>query len=240
MEPVDSLGFIGRNPRDEENVYIATGDSGNGMTHGTIASMLITDLIQGRDNAWQALYDPSRKTLKAAPSFVAENANAVGQMVKDWGRPREVDDADTLGGVYASGMHRAMESRREKLGLSLPRLALRLRGAHSERPDDQTARTRCGGTMTFNPKSTVKVAGHPIHPMLIPFPIAFFVATFAADLAFWQTSNPAWAIATVWLLSAGLVMAALAAVAGLTDVLVDWSWPVSPEWGLNTSILKTP
>jgi uncharacterized membrane protein len=75
--------------------------------------------------------------------------------------------------------------------------------------------------MTFNPKSTAKVAGHPIHPMLITFPIAFFVATFAADLAFWQTSNPAWVIATVWLLGAGLVMAALAAVAGLTDVLGD-------------------
>src|SRR2546430_17554956 len=37
MEPVDGLAFIGRNPGDEANVYIATGDSGNGMTHGTIA-----------------------------------------------------------------------------------------------------------------------------------------------------------------------------------------------------------
>src|SRR6185436_14306774 len=40
MEPVDSLAFIGRNPGDD-NVYIATGDSGNGMTHGTIAGLLI-------------------------------------------------------------------------------------------------------------------------------------------------------------------------------------------------------
>jgi uncharacterized membrane protein len=75
--------------------------------------------------------------------------------------------------------------------------------------------------MTSNPRSTAQVAGHPVHPMLIPFPIAFFVATFAADLAFWQTRNPAWADATIWLLGAGLVMAALAAVAGLTDVLGD-------------------
>jgi uncharacterized membrane protein len=70
-----------------------------------------------------------------------------------------------------------------------------------------------------NPKSTASIAGHPIHPMLIPFPIAFFVATFVSDLVYWQTSNAAWATAAIWLLGAGLVMAALAAVAGLTDVL---------------------
>ena len=72
-----------------------------------------------------------------------------------------------------------------------------------------------------NPKSTAQIAGHPIHPMLIPFPIAFFVSTFVADLVFWQTHSEAWATATIWLLGAGLVMAALAALAGLTDVLGD-------------------
>jgi glycine/D-amino acid oxidase-like deaminating enzyme len=44
METVDGLAFIGRNP-GERNIYIATGDSGNGMTHGTIAGLLLTDLI---------------------------------------------------------------------------------------------------------------------------------------------------------------------------------------------------
>src|SRR5262245_24678062 len=72
-----------------------------------------------------------------------------------------------------------------------------------------------------NPKSTASIAGHPIHPMLIPFPIAFFVATFVCDLAYWQSSNAGWATATRWLLGAGLVMAALAAIAGLTDVLAE-------------------
>ena len=72
-----------------------------------------------------------------------------------------------------------------------------------------------------NPRSTASIAGHPIHPMLIPFPIAFFVGTFACDLVYWQTSNSAWAAATPWLLGAGLVMAALAAVMGLIDVFGD-------------------
>ena len=68
MEPVDGLAFIGRNPLDQENVYTVTGDSGKGMTHGTIAGMLITDLILGRHNAWAALYDPGRVTLRASAS----------------------------------------------------------------------------------------------------------------------------------------------------------------------------
>jgi len=70
-----------------------------------------------------------------------------------------------------------------------------------------------------NPQSTAKIASHPIHPMLIPFPIAFFIATFVCDLVYWQSGNAAWANATIWLLGAGIVMAALAAVAGLIDVI---------------------
>ena len=70
-----------------------------------------------------------------------------------------------------------------------------------------------------NPMSTAKIAGHPLHPMIIPFPIVFFVTTFVCDVVFWQTGNAAWATASLWLLGAGLVMAALAALAGLTDFL---------------------
>ncbi len=72
-----------------------------------------------------------------------------------------------------------------------------------------------------NPRSTAIIAGHPIHPMLIPFPIAFFIGTFLCDLVFWQTRSEAWAAATPWLLGAGLVMAALAAVMGVIDVFGD-------------------
>lgn len=70
-----------------------------------------------------------------------------------------------------------------------------------------------------NPRSTASIGGHPIHPMLIPFPIAFFVATLVCDIVFWRSGNAGWFTASVWLLGAGLVMAALAAVAGLIDVL---------------------
>jgi len=79
MEPVDGLAFIGRNPLDDDNVYIATGDSGQGMTHGTIAGMLLTDLIQGRQNKWEDLYNPSRIRVKALPEYAAENINVAEQ-----------------------------------------------------------------------------------------------------------------------------------------------------------------
>ena len=72
-----------------------------------------------------------------------------------------------------------------------------------------------------NPESTAQVAGHPIHPMLIPFPVAFLVATLVSDLVFLRTGNPGWATASLWLLGAALVMAALSAAAGLIDFLGD-------------------
>jgi glycine/D-amino acid oxidase-like deaminating enzyme/nitrite reductase/ring-hydroxylating ferredoxin subunit len=79
METVDGLAFIGRNPMDHNNVYAVTGDSGQGMTHGTIAGMLITDLILGRHNAWEPLYDPGRVTLRAVTDYVKENLNVASQ-----------------------------------------------------------------------------------------------------------------------------------------------------------------
>ena len=70
MEPIDSLAFIGLNPMGDNdddkinninsNIYIATGDSGNGMTHGTIAGIILSDLILQQQNKWSGLYNPSR------------------------------------------------------------------------------------------------------------------------------------------------------------------------------------
>jgi glycine/D-amino acid oxidase-like deaminating enzyme/nitrite reductase/ring-hydroxylating ferredoxin subunit len=83
MEPVDGLAFIGRNPMDHDNVFIATGDSGNGMTHGAIAGLLLTDLILGRENRWSSLYDPSRVKFGAAAEFAKETSNMAAQYL-DW------------------------------------------------------------------------------------------------------------------------------------------------------------
>src|SRR3569832_2354524 len=72
-----------------------------------------------------------------------------------------------------------------------------------------------------NPKSTAQVAGHPIHPMLIPFPIAGFVGTFLVDIALKSSGDEFWYRMGLWLLGVALIFAALAAVAGLVDVMGD-------------------
>ena len=78
IEPLDSMGYIGKNPGDK-NIFIVTGDSGNGMTHGTIAGILLTDLIFGRENPWEKLYSPSRISLKVTGDYIKEAANMAAQ-----------------------------------------------------------------------------------------------------------------------------------------------------------------
>jgi Rieske Fe-S protein len=95
METVDGLAFIGRNPLDADNVYVITGDSGMGMTHGTIGGMLITDLIQGRPNPWEELYAPARVRSGAAVEWVKENLNVALQF-KDWFTAGDVASIDQI------------------------------------------------------------------------------------------------------------------------------------------------
>lgn len=70
------------------------------------------------------------------------------------------------------------------------------------------------------PRSTAKIADHPIHPMLIPFPIVCFILVLILDIIY-SRGDTGVAEASTWILGFGLVMAALAAVAGLTDFLGD-------------------
>lgn len=75
--------------------------------------------------------------------------------------------------------------------------------------------------MSDNPnlRSTAQLAAHPIHPMLVPFPIACFVGTLVTDIAYWRTAQMMWADFSAWLLVIGMVMGVLAAIAGLIDFL---------------------
>jgi glycine/D-amino acid oxidase-like deaminating enzyme/nitrite reductase/ring-hydroxylating ferredoxin subunit len=95
IEPADGLAFIGRNPGLSENVFIATGDSGNGITHGVIAGMLIRDLILETPNEWAALYDPSRKPIRALREYARINLAVAGGYA-DWLRPGEVSALDEI------------------------------------------------------------------------------------------------------------------------------------------------
>jgi uncharacterized membrane protein len=71
----------------------------------------------------------------------------------------------------------------------------------------------------LNLRSTAQIAGHPIHPMLVPFPIVCFVGALITDVVYWRSAQMMWADFSAWLLAIGLVMGGLAAVAGLIDFL---------------------
>ena len=109
MEPADGPAYLGRNPLDERNVFIITGDSGNGMTHCTIGAMLIRDLIAGRDNPWTALYDPARKVRHGVSDFLGEQANTLAQY-GDWAKGGEVESTDQIatgqGAIINQGLHK--------------------------------------------------------------------------------------------------------------------------------------
>lgn len=107
METVDGLAFIGLNPMDGDNAYVVTGDSGMGLTHGTIAGQLITELIMGQPSRWAKLYSPSRKPLGALARFASENLNVASQY-GTWLTPGEVSSPEEVepgcGAIMRSGL----------------------------------------------------------------------------------------------------------------------------------------
>ena len=117
MEPVDGVAYIGRNPGDK-NVYVVTGDSGNGITHGILGGMLLIDLIAGRENPWAKLYDPSRKPLnpRALADYIAENANVAAQF-RDYVTPGSAKSVDEIkpgeGAVLRDGLKKIATYRDE-------------------------------------------------------------------------------------------------------------------------------
>jgi glycine/D-amino acid oxidase-like deaminating enzyme/nitrite reductase/ring-hydroxylating ferredoxin subunit len=110
LEPNDYLAYIGRNPDGAEHVWMATGDSGMGMTHGTIAGLLLGDLLQGKENRWAKLYDPKRVTLHHTElaTLAKENADVALQFV-DYVMPGQADVATIPKGegrVIRRGAHK--------------------------------------------------------------------------------------------------------------------------------------
>ena len=70
-----------------------------------------------------------------------------------------------------------------------------------------------------NPRSTARIGKYPMYPILVPFPIVCFVGTLLTDLTYWRTADMMWADFSAWLVTVGVVMGWLAALAGLIDFL---------------------
>src|SRR4051812_39312269 len=93
---------------------------------------------------------------------------------------------------------------------------MRHRAFYSQLDQDVWRRTMADD-LTKGVRSRASIMGHPIHPMIVPFPIAFLVGTLVSDIVFASNGDPFWAIMSKWLIVAALVMGAVAAVLGLTD-----------------------
>jgi len=108
LEPADGIAFIGKNPDGAPNIYLATGDSGQGMTHGTFAGMLLSDLILGIPNPFETLYDPKRVSPRAAVELARENLNVAAQF-RDYLTPGEISSADELAPGSGALMRRGLK-----------------------------------------------------------------------------------------------------------------------------------
>lgn len=119
MEPQDSIAFIGHNPGDNRNnIYIATGDSGNGITHGTIAGILLTDLILGKSNQWTALYDPSRKPRKV-PGTKSEEVEETQSQEAEKPTDQDEQENDKRSSSKSEEKMTSLENLKERQGIVL-------------------------------------------------------------------------------------------------------------------------
>ena len=105
LDTVDYCAFIGRNP-GSEHVYVATGDSGQGMTHGVVAGLLLKELIVAGQSPWQAVYDPARQPPKSLLNYVSENITAIKNFAEHL-MPAESTSVEELkpgqGGILSDG-----------------------------------------------------------------------------------------------------------------------------------------
>jgi glycine/D-amino acid oxidase-like deaminating enzyme/nitrite reductase/ring-hydroxylating ferredoxin subunit len=165
FETPDGLGLIGRAPGWRENVYVITGDSGMGMTHGTLGARLVADLILGRTNPYAGLYSPSRWMPGALRTLLGANLNMAGQYT-DWVTGGEVTSADDIppgqGAVVRSGVtklavYKDDEGREHALSAVCPHMG----GIVHWNPGEKTwdcpchgSRFKCSGDVIHGPAAT--------------------------------------------------------------------------------------
>jgi hypothetical protein len=153
LETIDYAGFIGRNPGNE-NVYVHTGDSGQGITHGAVGGLLNSALILGDDAKWAEVYAPSRKTPSAVGNLLKENVS-VGKNFAEYLAPGELSSTDDLkpghGAIVRRGLTKIAAYRDDAGQLYNRSAACTHIGCHLHRP-----------------AGTVRVMGRSLRSMAAP------------------------------------------------------------------------
>ena len=157
IEPADFLAHIGRSP-DVDHVFVCTGDSGNGLTHGTIAGLVIPTLMRGEEHPWAGIYDPKRSHMHALGTLVAEAARS-NLPYTDWLRGGDVSSVAEIepgeGAIVRKGLH-LIAAYRDEAGVCHMRSATcpHLRGVVHWNAGEKTWDCPCHGSR-FDPYGRV-------------------------------------------------------------------------------------
>jgi len=132
LNPIDFTSFTGRNP-GSSRVYVHTGDSGQGITHGVVGSLLLTGLIVDGQHPWTDIYDPARKPISAAGAFISENLTAVKNFA-EYVAPGELKSVEELkpgcGAIVRDGLKKVAAYRDKSGSLHLHSAACTHLGCH--------------------------------------------------------------------------------------------------------------
>ena len=150
FETPDGLGLIGRAPGGRDNEYVITGDSGMGLTHGTLGARLVADLVMGRANDLAGVYNPSRWMPGAAKTFLKENLNLAAQYA-DWLTGGDVKSAEHIppghGAIVRSGLTKLAVYRDDKGKVhSMSATCPHMGGVVRWNPGEQTWDCPCHGS----------------------------------------------------------------------------------------------
>jgi Rieske Fe-S protein len=121
LDTIDYAGFIGRNP-GSERTFVATGDSGQGMTHGVAGAIINSDLITLGKSKWAHVYAPDRKPVAAIGNYLRENVTALKNFA-EYVTPGELASLAELkagqGGILRQGLSKVAAYRNETGELQL-------------------------------------------------------------------------------------------------------------------------
>jgi glycine/D-amino acid oxidase-like deaminating enzyme/nitrite reductase/ring-hydroxylating ferredoxin subunit len=132
LDTIDYSAFSGRNP-GSKNVYVHTGDSGQGLTHGVVGSLIIARMINQGEELWQELYGPERKTGSAIGTFISENLTTIKNLA-EYVAPGEVGSFDEIerghGAIVRQGLKKVAAYRDDQGALHAYSAACTHLGCH--------------------------------------------------------------------------------------------------------------
>ena len=164
-EPVDYAAYIGRN-HGNRHVYVATGDSGQGMTNSVAAGLIVRDLVLGRQNAFAEVHDPTRISPSVVGEFVKDNLTVAGNLTEYVTRG-DVGSLDEIragsGAVVRQGLAKVAAYRDGGASCTCVRRCARMRAASCTGTTSRNAGT-APATAPTSPRTAACSRGRPSRP----------------------------------------------------------------------------